>query len=196
MKLRKLLITVFVVLFVGFGSAFAQEENIDGPFSENKVEEINNPGIEYNEAQKEFGIRHFLTSSIEREDTPGDGGNVAIIEQVGDNNVANLTQTGENIYGAIIQHGSNHKAFLNQDGNNLRSVINMQGSSHYLDFDQKVNNRDTFFDFKGSGLEYTATQIPMGGNETQFTLTPKNAGSPAIQITTDKMRVPVIISNN
>ncbi|MDZ7659865.1 hypothetical protein [Fodinibius sp.] len=141
MKLRKLWLSVFVVLFIGCGTVVAQE--VEGPFD---TEDINNPGIEYNEAQKSFGIMQFLTSSV---DSPSDisenTNNVAIIEQVGSNNKAYLDQQGSNIYGAILQDGTGNVADVWQQGSNLESVINMQGNNNFLKFDQIANGSQCLF---------------------------------------------------
>lgn len=188
MKLRKLLLSVFVLLFGGFGTAVAQEAE-GKPFD---TEEINSPGIEYNKAQKDFGIAEFLLSSIQRPSEVSEStNNVAIIEQVGDNNTAGVEQYGSNIYGAIIQDGTGNVADLLQQGSNLQSVVNMQGNNNFLKFDQIANNRNAWLKFEGDMMKYDATQTNTG-----FTLTPKSSRSPVLEISSNTQTIPLIISNN
>lgn len=188
MKLLKLLVPVFVLLFAGFETAIAQE--VEGkPFG---TEDINNPGIEYNEAQESFGIMQFLISSIQRpNEVSASTNNVATIKQVGNNNTARLDQEGNNIYGAIIQRGTGNDADVWQKGTNLQSVINMQGNNNYLNFDQIANNRNAWLKFEGDMMEYDATQ-----SNTGFTLTPKSSTRPVLEISSNTQTIPLIISNN
>lgn len=187
MKLRKLWLSVFVLLFIGLGTVLAQE--VEGPIN---TDDINNPGIEYNEAQQNFGIMHFLTSSVEGpSNTPGDVNNEAIIEQVGSNNEAYIDQEGTNIYGAIIQHGSGNIGDLWQKGSNLQSVINMEGNNNYLKFDQTASNRNAYFKLEGNSLKFDATQTNTG-----FTLSPNQSSMPYLDISTTRQTLPIIISNN
>jgi hypothetical protein len=178
---------VFAVLFVGFGTAIAQE--VEGPID---TEDINNPGIDYNEAQKDFGIMQFLTSSVQKPSEVSEStNNVAIIEQVGSNNTASLDQDGNNIYGAIIQDGTGNVADVWQKGSNLQSIVNMQGNNNFLNFDQIADNRNARLMFEGDMMKYDATQTNSG-----FRLTPKNSGSPVLEVTSNTQTVPLIISNN
>lgn len=188
MKLRKLWLSVFAVLFVGWGTALAQE--VESPID---TDNINNPGIEYNEAQEEFGIMYFLTSSTQRPSELSEStNNVAIIEQVGSDNKAYLDQDGSNIYGAIIQNGTGNVADVWQKGSNLQSIVNMDGNNNYLKFDQIANNRNTRLKFEGDMMKYDATQTNSGG----FRLTPKGNGSPVLEVTSNTQTIPLIISNN
>lgn len=192
MKLRKLLLTVFAVLFIGFGTAFGQDKNEDssekGPFS---VEDLNNPGIEHNSAFSEFGLQYFLSFGFNLpENNAGSAGNIAIIEQVGVENRAELEQTGSNIFGKIRQHGNLNKAFVKQKGNQLISIVNMQGNNNYLDFLQDTNNKGAFFQFSGNNMQFDAQQKGSG-----LQLTPKNSTMTPIRISSNQSTVPVIISN-
>ncbi len=187
MKLHKLWFLVFVLLFLAFGTVVAQE--IEGPID---TDDINNPGIDYNEAQKSFGIMQFLTSTVESpSDVSENTNNVAIIEQVGSNNKAYLDQKGSNIYGAIIQRGSGNTADLWQQGSNLQSVINMQGNNNFLKFDQTASNRNAWLKIDGNMMEYDAKQTNTG-----FTLTPKSSTQPVLEISSNTQTIPLIISNN
>lgn len=197
MKLRKLLLTVFAVLFIGWGSALSQddngekesgESNANNPFS---IENLNNPGIEHGTALKEFGLRYLLQQNGESSpEDPGSGNNVALIKQVGNNNVAELNQDGNNNYGYIQQDGDFNKAFVDQKGNRLISVVNMQGSNNYLDFLQDTNNRGAYFQFDGSNMRFNAQQDGAG-----FRMWQENSTMPAIKIETTRKTLPVIISN-
>lgn len=187
MMLRKLWLSVLVGLFVSLGTTFAQE--VEGPIN---MDDINNPGIEYNEAQKSFGIMSFLTSSVKGPDeTSGNVNNVAIIEQAGSNNTAYLDQDGSNLYGAIIQDGTGNTADLWQKGSNLQSVINMQGNNNFLKFDQTASNRNAYFKLQGSSLRFDAKQTNSG-----FSLSPQQSSMPYIDISTTRQTLPIIISNN
>ena len=187
MKLRKLWFSVFMLLFVTFGTVLGQE--VEGPID---TEDISNPGIDYNEAQESFGIMQFLTSSVENpSDVSENTNNVAIIEQVGSNNKAYLDQDGSNIYGAIIQKGVDNTADLWQQGSNLQSVINMQGTNNFLKFDQTANNRNAYFMLEGVSLRFDAAQTNTG-----FTLSPKKSSMPRIDISTTRQTLPIVISNN
>jgi hypothetical protein len=187
MKLPKLWLSVFGLFFIGLGTAVAQE--VEGPVD---TDDINNPGIEYNEAQKSFGIMNFLTSSVQRpSDVSESTNNVAIIEQVGGNNTARLDQDGSNIYGVIIQDGTGNTADVWQKGSNLESIINMQGNNNFLKFDQTASNRNTWLKFEGNMMEYDATQTNTG-----FTLTPKSSTKPVLEISRNTQTIPLIISNN
>ena len=187
MKLLKVLYTAMIVLFIGLGSAFGQE--VEGPID---TDDINNPGIDYNEAQESFGIMQFLTSSLQNpNDVSESTNNVAIIEQVGSNNKAYLDQEGSNIYGAIIQRGSGNTADLWQKGSNLQSVINIHGNNNFLKFDQTADYRNAWLKLDGNMMEYNANQTNAG-----FTLTPKSSGSPVLEITSNTQTIPLIISNN
>jgi len=192
MKLRKLWLSVFVVLFVGFGTALGQEKNEDsnakGPFS---IEDLNNPGIEHNSALSEFGLQYFLSFGFDLpENNVGSGGNVAIIEQVGVENRAKLNQSGSNIYGKIRQDGNLNKAFVDQKGNQLISIVNMRGNNNYLDFFQNTNNKGAFFQFQGNNMQFDAQQVGSG-----LQLTPRNSTMTPIRISSNQSTVPVIISN-
>lgn len=192
MKFRKLLLSVFAVLFIGFGTAFGQDKNEDsdkkGPFS---VEDLNNPGIEHNNAFSEFGLQYFLSFGFNLpENNVGSSGNVAIIEQVGVENRAELEQTGSNIFGKIRQDGNFNKAFVKQKGNRLISIVNMQGNNNYLDFLQDTNNKGAFFQFSGNNMQFDAQQVGSG-----LQLTPRNSTMTPIRITSNKSTVPVFISN-
>lgn len=195
MKLRKLLLTGFAVLFIGFGTGIAQsgnggnDQNNNDPFS---IEDLNNPGIEHNSAFSEFGLQYFLSFGF---NTPGNNGgageNVAIIEQVGDNNRAELTQTGSNLLGKIRQDGDLNTALVEQKGNQLISIVNMQGNNNYLDFMQDADNKGAFFQFQGNNMQFNASQS--GSN---FTLSPRSTSMPVIDIETTRQSLPIIISNN
>ena len=196
MKLRKLLLTVFAVLFIGWGSALGQEDESKSPVS---IEQINSPGIEHNEAVKSFGLDYLMSvdfSSLVQD--PARDGNVATISQYGDNNEAVLKQVGSGNTG-YIQMGtsdnfvSGNKAFVSQKGNGLISLVNMQGNSNYLDFLQTGNNKGALLYFKGDDMHYNANQTGMG---LQLTPTSFNSTGPQINITTTKQTLPVIISRN
>ena len=116
---------------------------------------------------------------------------MAIIEQVGSNNTASLDQDGNNIYGAIIQDGTGNVADVWQKGSNLQSIVNMQGNNNFLNFDQIADNRNARLMFEGDMMKYDATQTNSG-----FRLTPKNSGSPVLEVTSNTQTVPLIISNN
>ncbi len=194
MKLRKLLITVFAILFMGFGTAFGQEDEREGqainkPFA---IEDLSNPGIEHNNAFTEFGLQYFLSFGFNiPENNVGSGGNVAIIEQVGVENRAELTQNGSNLFGKIYQEGNLNTALVEQKGNQLISIVSMQGNNNYLDFMQDADNKGAYFQFHGNNMQFNAKQT--GSN---FSLSHRNSSIPAINIETTRQSLPIIISNH
>jgi|GEM_PF-1075468 len=200
MKLRKLLLTIFVLLFVGFGTCLAQDnqaenhnnENANDPFG---LGDLSNPGIEHTEALKKFGLKYFLSVGIRgsSEETPGGSGNSAYIKQVGSHNKASLTQSGENLYGSIYQNGDWNDASVSQTGYNLVSLVNMEGNYNALEFTQSGSNKGALFNFQGNNLKFTAEQT---GNGKGLQLKPQNSGMPMINIQTTRRTLPIIISNN
>lgn len=193
MKLPKLLIAILGVLLVGFGSALAQENDNNqskgSPFS---VDDINNPGIDFNKAQEDFGLDYFLTLTVPGLNSGSDnGGNVAIIEQVGDDNTAEITQTGNNLYSQIKQDGNRNTALVEQRGNRLVSLVDMVGDNNYLEFTQTGSNKGALFEFRGDNMQYEAHQRGAG-----VSFSPSNSTMPPINIETTRESLPVIISRN
>jgi hypothetical protein len=191
MKLRKPLLTVFAVLCVGFGTLFAQNDR--SPIS---IEQVNNPGIEHNEAVKNFMFDFLLTVDFsEFVSGPLVQGNRATIKQYGNNNNAVLNQSGSANIG-YIQMGSSqnyvsgNRARVNQDGTGLISLINMQGNDNYLGFEQMGSNKGALFWFQGDNMKFDAQQVGSG-----IQLRPKNSTMTPIGISSNQSTVPVIISN-
>jgi len=191
MKLRKLLLSVLVLLFLGFGTAFGQNDR--SPIS---IEQVNNPGIEHNEAVKDFMFDFLLTVDFSKYVSgPLVQGNRATIKQYGNDNKAMLNQIGTGNIG-YIQMGSSENyvsgnmAQVNQDGSGLISLINMQGNDNYLSFDQAGSNKGALFWFRGDNMKFDAQQVGSG-----LQLRPKNSTMTPIGISSNQSTVPVIISN-
>jgi hypothetical protein len=191
MKIRKLVLTVFGLLVFSFGTVLAQNDR--SPVS---IEQVQSPGIEHNEAVKNFTLDFLLTVDFSRlVEGPLLQGNMGTINQYGDNNTAILNQIGTGNTG-YIQMGSpqnlvtGNEALINQDGTGLISLVGMMGNDNYLKFDQTGNNKGALFYFRGDNMQFEAQQIGAG-----LQLWPKNSTMSPIGITSNQQTVPVIISN-
>ena len=191
MKIRKLVLTLTGVFIIGFGTVLAQNER--SPVS---IEQVHSPGIEHNEAVKNFALDFLLTVDFSSfVDGPLSQGNMGTIKQYGDNNTAILNQIGTGNTG-YIQMGtpnnfvSGNNAIINQDGTGLNSLVGMMGNDNYLSFDQKGNNKGALFYFQGDNMQFGAQQIGAG-----LELWPRNSTMTPIGITSNQRTVPVIISN-
>ena len=199
MKLRNWSLTLLVLLFVGLGTCLAQNEQAGNHKNENannpfELGDLNNPGIEHSEAFKKFGLKYFLLiGSRSFEETLEGNGNAAHIKQIGSNNEAYLSQSGENLYGSIYQKGLGNDAEVSQTGYNLVSIVKMDGVYNALDFTQRGSNKGALFNFDGNNLRFTAEQM---GNGNGLQLKPQKSTMPMINIQSTRRTLPIIISNN
>lgn len=191
MKIRELVFTVAVLVTFGSGTLLAQNDR--SPVS---IEQIHSPGIEHNEAVKNFALDFLLTVDFSRfVDGPLVQGNIGTIKQYGDNNTAILNQMGAGNTG-YIQMGSpdnfvsGNNAIINQEGTGLISLVGMMGNDNYLKFDQTGNNKGALFYFQGDNMQFEAQQIGAG-----LELWPRNSTMSPIGISSTQSTVPVIISN-
>jgi hypothetical protein len=191
MKIKKMILTVVGLFLFGLGAVLAQNER--SPIS---IEQVHSPGIEHNDAVKNFALDFLLTVDFSSfVDGPLSQGNISTIKQYGYHNTAILDQSGTGNTG-YIQMGTSrnfvtgNEAIVNQDGIGLISLIGMMGNNNYLEFDQMGNNKGALFYFQGDYLQFEAQQIGAG-----LQLWPKNTMMSPIEITSNQRTVPVIISN-
>jgi len=153
--------------------------------------------IEHNQAVKDFSSRYVFTLtgsglSLENLQQAAAGTNqFALINTVGDNNIATLIQTGGiGNAGLIDILGNQNKASLNQNGSNLLSILEIKGNLNQFNMDQLGSNLQKHVLIDGTGLQFDAEQTNAGfklmqtGSSIPFTLE-QNGGS-----------LPIIISNN
>lgn len=186
-----MILTVVGLFLFGLGAVLAQNER--SPIS---IEQVHSPGIEHNDAVKNFALDFLLTVDFSSfVDGPLSQGNISTIKQYGYHNTAILDQSGTGNTG-YIQMGTSrnfvtgNEAIVNQDGIGLISLIGMMGNNNYLEFDQMGNNKGALFYFQGDYLQFEAQQIGAG-----LQLWPKNTMMSPIEITSNQRTVPVIISN-
>jgi len=190
MKLKNILMINAVIIFsFNFGVAIAQDAN-----QEVYPEQIS---IEHNQAVKDFSSRYVSTLtgsalSLENLQQAAAGTNqFALINMVGDNNIATLIQTGGiGNAGLIDILGDQNKASLNQNGSDLLSILEIKGNLNQFNMDQLGSNLQKHVLIDGTGLQFDAEQTNAGfklmqtGTSIPFTLE-QNGGS-----------LPIIISNN
>lgn len=153
--------------------------------------------IEHNQAVKDFSSRYVSTLSgsglsLENLQQAAAGTNqYAVINTVGDNNIATLIQTGGiGNAGMIDILGNQNKAGLYQNGSNLLSILEIKGNLNQFNMDQLGNNLQKHMIIDGTGLQFDAEQTNTGfqlkqtGSSIPFSLE-QNGGS-----------LPIIISNN
>lgn len=186
MKVYKLLLILIAFCLLGAGSVFAQDR-------EAFVNQVENPGIEHNNAVKEFSLKYAfgLLNVLNESEIDFNTNNRAIINQEGSGNEAILEQYGSDNTGLINMIGNNNYAKSTQQGSSLLSIINMEGSNNALEFTQRGQNRGALFLFEGNDIKYNASQ---SGNT--FNLTPQNSTTPAFNIRSTRSNLPVIIRNN
>jgi len=174
MKLQKTLIFAIVCCLAVFSQTQAQDKKERSPVS---IDQVENPGIEHNEALKSFGLFHNFAVA-----GPTDGlfdgisseGNYASITQYGSNNVSSLTQTGNSNIGNILIGSPGNRVSGNitnvtQEGDRLISVVNVQGNSNILNFTQDGNSMGASINMLGDGANIKAEQVPtMSGSEFLF----------------------------
>lgn len=152
------------------------------------IEQIQNPGIDHNQAVKEFGAK-FATGLFNN-----DLNNLAVIYQMENYNEAILNQVGTSNVGIMNMIGNNNFSDVNQEGSQLFANVNMIGNNNWFDFDQSGHSVGALFNFIGNNMEYEAEQRPsFAPGKHDFSLTPRNGSHPVIDITTTRPVLPVII---
>ncbi len=161
--------------------------------SEAFVNQVENPGIEHNNAVKEFSFKYAfgLLNILNESAVDFNTNNRAVINQQGNSNEAILEQFGSGNTGIINMIGNHNYAKSTQQGSSLLSIINIEGNNNALEFMQQGNNRGALFLFEGNNIKYNARQ---SGNA--FSLTPQNSTTPAFNIQSTRRNLPVIIRNN
>ena len=173
MKLKKTLIITIVFCLAGILGAQAQDNKERSPVS---IEQVENPGIEHNEALKSFGLFHNFALSGSTGALFGGvsaEGNYASIMQYGSNNVSSLTQNGNNNIGNLLigspgNHVSGNITDVTQEGNRLISVVNVQGNSNILNFTQDGNSIGASINMLGNGANIRAEQVPTASGSEFF----------------------------
>jgi len=193
--MKSLIIGALIFVLTNIDVSAQEKYESGSPVS---IEQINNPGIEnHNSAVQQFGLDFFLTlTPLDPLGSQAGQGNTGSISIFGSNNTADLSQSGSSNSG-VIQIGApdnfvlGNNIFVNQDGQQLRSITDIQGNQNEFNFLQQGTNVGAAIFFRGDNLQFDARQF---GSD--FQLTPSGSSLPAVNISTTRQTLPVIISNN
>ena len=119
-----------------------------------------------------------------------DASQIARINIKGNDNTAELTQSGVNNIGVIDITGDSNFASLAQRGNGLFSAVNIDGFSNKLDMSQTGDNLQNMILIEGTGLTFDIVQDASGIELTQ------TGSSIPLQIQHTGSIIPIIIKNN
>lgn len=191
----KSLLIATIIIFLASSGLLAQQKNKSG--SPVHIEQINNPGINHNGAVQQFGLDFFRTlTPLDDLGTQAGTGNSGSIRIFGSSNTAQLTQSGSGNIGFIeigspVNFGVGNRATVQQEGEQLLSITSIRGSRNEFNFQQQGSQVGAAVFFRGNNLQFDARQI-----NTDFQLIPSGSSLPALNISTTRQTLPIIISNN
>jgi hypothetical protein len=189
--MKKKNITLFVFIWgMALTTAFSQSKNV------NKEVYPVQASIEHNEAVKNFS-RDYITAFPAFNGLNNLGGtlssmeNTAIINMIGSDNNAGISQRGYNIMGVINIEGSNNNTQLIQTGLNLSSNINVEGNFNEFGMTQLGIGLQNDIQISGSNLQFNALHTNFG-----FQLQQQGIGAVPLSIQNTGRSIPIIIKNN
>lgn len=120
-----------------------------------------------------------------------DANQVARINMKGNNNVANLSQSGAANIGVINILGDDNTTDLNQSGTGLLSILRIRGNANTMDMDQIGTDLQNYVQLTGSAIDIDLVQ-----NKNGVQLTQTGGNAVPLQIKRYGQSVPIIINNN
>ena len=149
--------------------------------------------IDHNEAVERFSrdltliLTKQLTGAEALNDAVNSADQVAIIDQFGDNNVAEIFQSGFGNFAKIDIKGNRNNASIEQDGNNNRALLNIFANDNDISLLQDGSNNTFNSD---AGLNHDVSQI---GNN--LSIQTRGIGIP-LRIEQTGQGAGIIIENN
>jgi hypothetical protein len=126
--------------------------------------------IEHNEAVERFSrdltliLTKQLTGAEALNDAVNSADQVAIIDQFGDNNVAEIFQSGFGNFAKIDIKGNRNNARIDQDGNNNRALLNIFANDNVISLLQEGNNNFIEGNFREDGFAPAEPFSQIGNN--------------------------------
>ncbi len=185
----KKLLFVLLLAMLSLELATAQTSNNPGEVF------IQQAGFEHNDAVKQF-TSDFVTMfemDFDAFNGFGDESNVAVVNQFGNSNRSNVTQSGWGNRALVNILGDRNATGIEQRGNSNRLILNLEGSDNNFEGVQLGNENSYRFDLIGSAQNQSTRQV--GNNMSLHMIDNGNGGVP-LQIEQRGNGASVIIENH